>query len=137
MSWRNAHDSRDMNISEKVFDGIPYGSSSVRLVASPMHYVDNGGRWQKGPFGLAVTSSAVILAKAKSFGGTKVELDIPISQFRRGTFGLMNGSTIYEAYSELGTGGGISFLFYKLDSAETVYEYINSGVAMDQSGFPG
>ena len=107
------------------------------LVASPMHYVDNFGRWQKGPFGLAITSSAVILAKAKSFGGTKVELNIPISQFRRGKFGLMNGSTFYETYSELGSGGGISFLFYEVNSAETVYEYVNLGVAMDQSGFPG
>jgi hypothetical protein len=41
----------------------------------------------------------------------------------------------YESYSELSPGGGISFLFYKLESAEAVHEYINSGVAMDQSGF--
>jgi hypothetical protein len=133
MTWRSAHDCRDMNIPEKVFDQIPYGSSIVRLVASPMHYVDSFGTWQKGPFGLAITGSALILAKAKAFGGVKVELEIPIGQFRRGSVGLRSGSTFYETYSELGTGGGISFLFYKVDSAEAVYEYINSGVAMDQS----
>jgi hypothetical protein len=40
MTWQNAHDSRDMNISEMVLDQIPYESSTVCLVASPMHYVD-------------------------------------------------------------------------------------------------
>ena len=137
MSWRTAHDSRDMSIPDKVFDGIPSGSANIRLIASPMHYVDSLGGWQKGPFGLVITSSALILAKSKSFGGAKIELNIPIGEFRRGTVGLMDGSTFYEMYAELGSGGGLSFLFYKLDSAEAVYEYINLGVAMDQGRFPG
>ena len=129
-TWRDAFDARDTTGADKLFDAIPASSGEIRLVASPIQYIDGFGTWHKGPFALAVTTFGVVMMKSKALGGVRVDSEIPIRNFRRYSVGPFQGGPMYEVYEELSVGGTLTLLFLTLDAAEAVAEYINSGVAM-------
>jgi hypothetical protein len=87
VDWRSAFDARDTHCTETAFDSGAQGTDGVRLVATPLQYIDGYGSWHKGPFALLVTQANLIIVKPRAFGGSKTALKIPIANLRRfGTF---------------------------------------------------
>jgi hypothetical protein len=129
--WREAKNVCDFSIPDKVFDEIG-GDGTVRAIASIQQYIDSSKTWHKGPFGLAVCEDEVRLGKSKAFGGASRALGVPIQDFAAYQVRLISGTQLYELYSELNSGGSIAFLFRSKDAAETVAEFINSGILFSQ-----
>lgn len=129
--WREAYNACDFDVPDKVFDAI-CGDGTARAVASIQQYVDSFNRWHKGPFGLAVCEEELRVGKAKALSGASLELTIPIRDFSGYRVGLIGGTQLYEFYSELRRGGSIAFLFRSKDAAETVAEFVNSGILFAQ-----
>ena len=138
MSWRKAYNARDMgpiSVKDQTFDILEAtAGGSVRLYATPRQWIDQYGAWQKGPWGLLVTTRELIVGK-KGIFGNNIALRVPILNFRKYGVRPQGGhGPLYEVQTLLSEGGMISFLFTTLDAAEAVGEYINSGVALAGEG---
>ena len=129
MSWHDGYDARDTSLADSVFDTAFGNIRDSRLVASPVQYIDGYGTWNKGIFALCITRNELILAK-KGLFSSQLVVQIPLEDFLRGRFGNRSDLARYEVYSELKVGGSATFLFQTHDAAESVYEYLNSGIAM-------
>ena len=130
----DVHDVRDTRlVPEAVFDALLASASGrPRLVATPEQYIDRYGSWNKGPWGLLITTEEVLVGR-KKMTGMKIALRLPILEFVR--FGVdQNPSGLWEAHFALDTQGQLSLLFNSLEPAEHTAEYINSGVLFRREG---
>jgi hypothetical protein len=131
VSWRNSHDVRGVNCPESVFDYIESALGAgemIRLVATPILYYDVFGACQNRKMGLAVTSKRVIIARAGLLGIKSWEY--PIQDFLRYGVNLFNGGGPSWEVVEETQRGRVKFVFATHDEADSVAEYINSGVAL-------
>ena len=131
MNWRNSHDVRGVNCPEHVFDYIENmlkSGEAVRLVATPILYYDVFGASQNRRMGLAITSQRVIIARAGVLGIKSWEY--PIQDFLRYGVRLFNGGGPSWEVVEETQRGRVKFVFSTHDEADSVAEYINSGIAL-------
>jgi hypothetical protein len=137
--WRGARDLRkhpNGAVNDSWFDEVERDlrpTEGVRLVAAPQQWYSEHGALNKFPVGLAITIQRVVMFKKKMFGGIR-SVEYPILDFTGYAVNLfMGGGPSWELIADVQR-GRLKLVFETRDEADSVAEYINSGVALARAG---